>query len=97
MNVQRLRHAGRFTVGQQIRGYDFPPMLGRGDSYLEGTVLEANYMHPHGFACYRIKIENRVFGGKAETVEAGEEGYVPHEVALMEYEHRIIPLNQIWS
>lgn len=81
-----LRHAGRFNVGQIIRGYDFP---GRTDCYIEGMVLEADYRHPLGFACYRIRITERLMGGLRIREEIGGEGYIPHEVSIFERDDRV--------
>lgn len=85
-----LKFAGRFKAGDIIRSYDFQPMAGRGDSYLEGTVVDADFMHPQGFACYKVSLSGRVFGGKRESVEANEIGYFPHQTSVFEYDHRII-------
>jgi hypothetical protein len=83
------KFTNRFNNGDTIRGYDFQPMRGRGDSYIEGVVIDANDTS-RGYLAYRIKVENRVFGGKQEAVEADEIGWIPHEVSFMEYDHRII-------
>lgn len=81
MSTRKLRHAGRFAAGQIIRGYDFP---GHTDSYMQGEVLEADYRHPQGFICYRIRITERLVGGVEMPQEIGVEGYIPHEVSLFE-------------
>lgn len=86
---RNLKFTGKFQKGDTIRGYDFMPMRGRGDSYMEGEVLDANYWHDH-YLTYKIKITHRVFGGVPEAVEDGDIGFIPHEVGFMEYDHRII-------
>lgn len=81
-----LKFAGKFEVGQVIRGYDFP---GRTDCYIEGPVLEARYVRPHdGVHCYRIAITKQMFGGE-DITKPNDEGYIPHGVSLFEYDTRI--------
>jgi hypothetical protein len=83
------KFTNRFNNGDYIRGYDFQPMRGRGDSFIEGTVIDANNTE-RGYLAFKIKVENRVFGGKQEAPEADEIGWIPHEVHFLEYDHRVI-------
>ena len=45
----------KVAVGQVIRGYDFKPMAGRNDCYVEGIVLEMNAVEKCGYNAYRIR------------------------------------------
>ena len=49
-------------VGDYIRAYDFKPMKGRNDCFIEGTVLEIT--NEPGFKSFKIEIEVDAFEGK---------------------------------
>ena len=89
MNVQ---------IGNIIRGYDFKPMVGRNDCYVEGEVLERNAIVETGYDCYKIRCTKDVFDGKEQ--EAGEYSrkgqivFVPWRVDFMEYSGRIMNLSE---
>jgi hypothetical protein len=81
------------TVGQTIRAYDFKPMVGRGDCFVEGVIVEARNTE-HGYDAFKIQVTKEVFSG--ETVKdhfVGQFVYVPHEVSFMEYDARIMNLS----
>jgi hypothetical protein len=86
-----LKFTGKFKNGDVIRGYDFQPMAGRGDCYIQGTVVDANDQS-EGFLAYRINVEKRVFDDKVEFIDPKEEAQalIPHGVSIFEYDHRII-------
>ena len=48
------------SVGQYIRGYDFKPMRGREDCYVEGEVLEFNAIDKSGYNAYRDRKSTRL-------------------------------------
>ena len=83
--------------GDYIRAYDFKPIAGREDCYVEGKVLELT--NKHGYLAFEIITTRDVFGG--ERMEEGVKGsrvgtltYVPAEVSFMEYDARIINLSE---
>jgi hypothetical protein len=82
-------------VGDVIRGYDFKPMAGRDDSYVEGEVVDcAN--NEHGYKAFKIIVSKEIFGGEKITDNlVGKFVYVPHQVSFMEYDARIINLSRI--
>jgi hypothetical protein len=88
----KLHHAGRFTEGQEIKGYDFP---GTKDSYVQGVIIDADHTHPGipnehpPFKCYHVRITRRVLHGHIIHSETGTEGWIPHEVGFFEYNDRI--------
>lgn len=43
-----------FTTGQKIRAFDFEPMEGRRDRYVEGEIIEVVY---GDFYAYRVQVE----------------------------------------
>jgi hypothetical protein len=93
-----LKFAKIAVEGDIIRAYDFKPMTGREDCFVEGKVITRGN-NGQGFDNYCIKVTKDVFGGEVSTTE--EEGsrvgklvYVPFEVSFMEYDARIINLSE---
>jgi hypothetical protein len=83
-------------VGDIIRAYDFKPMAGRDDAFVEGIVEEVNCTEP-GYNCFKITATADKFE-KYETVSdkenrVGRIVFVPHQVSFMEYDSRIINLS----
>jgi hypothetical protein len=86
------------NTGDYIRAYDFKPMKGREDAYIEGTVLGVST--ENGYKAFKIKVEADKFGSEIETVEfegnrVGKIFFVPMETSFMEYDARIINLSNI--
>ena len=81
-----------------IRAYDFKPMVGREDCYVEGEVLERNAVQECGYNAYKIRCTKDVFGGKGQ--ERGEYSrvdqvvFVPWRVDFMEYQGRVMNLSR---
>jgi hypothetical protein len=84
------------AVGDYIRAYDFKPMRGRMDCYVEGIVLEIT--NEKGYKAFKIKVKNDVYGGEMQEAEGqtrnGQEVFVPMEVSFMEYDSRIMNLSE---
>ena len=84
------------AVGDYIRAYDFKPMRGRMDCYVEGIVLEIT--NEKGYKAFKIKVKNDVYGGEMQEAEGqtrnGQEVFVPMEVSFMEYDARIMNLSE---
>jgi hypothetical protein len=85
-----------------IRSYDFKPMVGRSDCFVEGEVLETNNLE-NGFQAYKIRVTRDVFDGKEFNEVAykevakhrvGEIVFVPYRVSFMEYAGRVINLTR---
>jgi hypothetical protein len=82
-----------------IRAYDFKPMVGREDCFVEGEVLERNAVEATGYNAYRIRVTKDVFDGKEFTerrngCRVGQIVYVPWMVSFMEYQGRVINLSR---
>lgn len=84
-----------------IRAYDFKPMLGRTDCFVEGVVLDSGDTS-QGYQAYKIRVTRDVFDGK-EFKEAGYKAmgnrvgnivFVPWRVSFMEFQGRIINLSR---
>jgi hypothetical protein len=93
-NVNMLKNARLAMVGDVIRSYDFKPMVGREDCFVEGKVIEANNKE-HGYSAFKILVSKEVFSGEKVTDNlVGKFVYVPHEVSFMEYDGRILNLSK---
>ena len=81
-------HKHTAIVGDIVRSYDFKPMADRGDSYIEGIVIEKTN------STYSIAVQKRVFAGEVEPVEVGEYVVTYFKQTFMEYEGRITKLSR---
>jgi hypothetical protein len=92
------KFANAAEVGSTIRAYDFKPMLGREDCYVEGRVLAKGDVGC-GYGAFKILVTKDVFGGevqpKGKESRLGLEVFVPFEVSFMEYDARIIDLTSL--
>lgn len=86
-----LKFEGKFKEGDYIRAYDFEPIRGRLDSYIEGVVVEiVDDLKSLPYKAYKIKLEQSVRSGNIERSD-GTMLYVPMETSR-DYDHRIIAL-----
>jgi hypothetical protein len=93
-----LNHENKSVNCDIIRSYDFAPLAGRGDCYVEGKVIDAVCNEP-GYKCYKIEITADKFDADVETEmirgnRIGAQMYVPYEVSFMEYDFRVVNLGQ---
>ena len=75
------------SVGQTIRAYDFKPMVGREDTFVEGVVERITT--EAGYKAFKITVTK-------DSWDEGRKGkivFVPMEVSFMEYDARIINLS----
>ena len=79
-------HANKANVGDTVRSWDFQPMEGRGDCYVEGIVFKKEA------GLYHIAVQNRVFDGTQEAAEAGEIVQTAFKTFMLEWEDRITKL-----
>lgn len=82
--------------GDVIRAYDFKPMAGREDCFVEGKVLALT--NTRGYLAFEILTTRDVWAGESlsENSDGSRVGvltYVPAEVSFMEYDARIINLS----
>lgn len=88
-----MKNVNLANVGDVIRAYDFKPMVGRNDCFLEGKVISKGRTVA-GFDGFTIELTRAVFDGEVKEVPAGEIGYVPFEVMFMEYDGRVMNLSK---
>lgn len=88
--------------GDVIRAYDFKPMVGRTDCFVEGEVLERSNTE-HGYQAYKIRVTRDVFDGRefnelgykeVEKHRVGDIVFVPWKVSFSEFQGRIINLSE---
>lgn len=83
--------------GDTIRAYDFKPMVGRGDCFVEGEVIDAHNTEQY-FQAYKIRVTKDVFGGeeqsKGKQSRVGQIVFVPWRVDFQEYQGRVINLSR---
>ena len=89
----------KVSVGQIIRGYDFKPMVGREDCFVEGEVLELNAISTCGYNAYKIRVTKDVFDGKEfkevrNGCRVGKTVFVPWRVSFMEFQGRVMNLSE---
>lgn len=79
-----------------IRSYDFKPMYGRPDCFVEGRVIELT--DEPGYSAIKIEVLVDQFGEhRFENAggRCGEIVYVPLQVSFMDYPGRVINLTRI--
>ena len=79
-----MKYENVAEIGQKIRAYDFEPIEGREDQYIEGVVLDKGWVaHP--------KTSQKLFKGYTIEIQAdcdndgdriGDTGYVPFETTF---------------
>lgn len=90
----------QIQIGDIIRAYDFKPMIGRDDCYIEGRVIDRDTTQ-QGYRAYRVVVTRDHFGDDEVSTQPGPDSrvglemYVPYRVSFMEYPGRIINLSRI--
>ena len=86
----------KVNVGDVIRGYDFKPMVGRNDCYVEG-VVEVVSDNTNYYQAYKITCTKDVFDGesqpKGKGSRVGQIVFVPWRVDFMEFQGRVMNLS----
>ena len=84
-----------FTVinGDTIRAYDFKPMVGREDCFVEGVVLDSGD-RSQGYQAYRIRVTRDSWSDDKDQGRVGIEMFVPWRVSFNEYQGRVINLSR---
>ena len=79
-------HANEANVGDTVRSWDFKPMEGRGDCFIEGIVIGKDDM------LFEIAVQKRVFDGDVVDVTPGETVRTAFKTLFMEWAGRITKL-----
>jgi hypothetical protein len=88
----------KIEINDVIRSYDFKPMYGRSDCFVEGRVL--GFTNETGYDSIKIRVLVDEFDGKRfEEVgrgsRVGEIVMVPRQVSFGEYPGRVMNLTRI--
>jgi hypothetical protein len=78
-------------VGQTIRAYDFKPMQGREDCFVEGVVERVT--NETGCKSFKITVTKDSWSDAEDKGRVGKIVFVPMEVSFMEYDARIFNLS----
>jgi hypothetical protein len=83
----------KFEVRDVIRSYDFKPMVGREDCFVEGEVLAIN--SEIGYKAYKIMVTKDSWSDDEDPGRVGKVVYCPVRVMYNEYPGRIINLSRV--
>lgn len=89
--TKMLKFQNAASVGDIIRAYDFKPMVGREDCFVEGKVIRVDNK---GYDCFVIEVTKDSWSDSEDKGRVGQEVFVPFEVSFMEYDARIINLSK---
>jgi hypothetical protein len=91
-----LKFANVAKVGDIIRAYDFKPMAGRDDAFIEGVVIDANN-NEQGYKAFKVKVTVDKFKKYETKVTARNRveqiAFVPFQTSFMEFDFRVINLS----
>ena len=87
-----LKNEKLATVGDIIRAYDFKPMVGRDDCFVEGVVERET--NEQGYDAYKITVTKDSWSDSECKGRVGKIVFVPKRVSFMEYSGRIINLSK---
>jgi hypothetical protein len=94
----KLKFENTATIGDTIRAYDFKPMDGRGDCYLEGVVNKIVSVGSAmgGYRAFRVLVDRDVWNGEVETdsTRIGTFVFVPMETSR-DFDGRVVNLTEM--
>jgi len=79
--------------GDTIRAYDFKPMVGREDCFIEGTVIDAHSTE-QGYQAYKIRVTRDSWSDAEDAGRVGIEMFVPWRVSFSEFQGRVMNLSR---
>jgi len=86
-----LKFANIAKLGDTIRAYDFKPMKGREDCFVEGVVVKIDN---RGYDCFVIEVTKDSWSDAQDPGRVGKEVFVPFEVSFMEFDARVMNLSR---
>ena len=86
-----LKFANIAKVGDTIRAYDFKPMLGREDCFVEGVVKRIDTKLYDAFV---IEVTKDSWSDAQDPGRVGKQVFVPFEVSFMEFDARVMNLSR---
>lgn len=86
-----LKFSNIAQVGDTIRAYDFKPMVGREDCFVEGVVSKIDN---RGYDCFVIVVTKDSWSDAEDAGRVGKEVSVPFEVSFREFDARVMNLSR---
>ena len=80
-------------TGDVIRSYDFKPMMGREDCFVEGQVVEAT--GEQGYDAYKIRVTRDSWSDSEDKGRFGQIIFVPVAVAYNDFPGRVMNLSRV--
>jgi hypothetical protein len=93
MIIEKALKMMKVNTGDTIRSYDFKPMVGREDCFVEGVVDRLT--DEQGYRAYKITVTKDSWSDSECKGRVGKTVFVPVEVAFMDYAGRVINLSRI--
>jgi hypothetical protein len=91
---KELKMVGLTIVdGDIIRSYDFKPMAGREDTFVEGQVLDSHNTD-NGYQAYKIVVTKDSWSDEQDKGRLGHVVFVPWRVSFNEFQGRIMNLSR---
>jgi hypothetical protein len=85
-----LKFENTAEVGDRIRSYDFEPIPGRTDCFIEGTVIDKGYHPTEGYKCFTVVCDfESVSCADSNYSRISRNVYVPMGCSFMEYDTRV--------
>lgn len=81
------------NAGDIIRAYDFKPMVGREDCFIEGQVLDVNNTD-NGYQAYKILVTKDSWSDAEDKGRLGIVMFVPWRVSFSEFQGRVMNLSR---
>ena len=78
-------------LGDTIRAYDFKPMKGREDCFVEGVVVKVDNK---GYDCFVIEVTKDSWSDAEDRGRVGKQVFVPFEVSFGEFDARVMNLSR---
>jgi len=79
--------------GDIIRSYDFKPMAGREDTFVEGQVLDSGDIS-QGYQAYKILVTKDSWSDAEDKGRLGHVVFVPWKVSLNDFQGRVMNLSR---
>ena len=83
----------KVNIGDVIRSYDFKPMVGREDCFVEGVVERET--NENGYNAFKITVIKDSWSDTEDKGRVGKIVYVPVKVSYNDYPGRVINLSRI--
>ena len=87
LDVPNFTNAKIAKVGDEIKAFDFKPLKGRADCFIQGVVVKKG-MTDLGYYGFTIKVTKKIVGGIERPIR-NKIMLVPFDLAEQDYDNRI--------